>query len=91
MLLRPVLLFYQWLTRSFIAQICSRILEGLEIKVPECFCRYTGHVNGIADCAVVLATKFASHFESVCKSVKTHKVGLLKPNVMPSEHNTVDL
>jgi len=32
-------------------------------------------VDGVADCAVI-ATNFAKHFESVCKSVKTHNEAL---------------
>jgi len=46
-------------------------------------------VDGVADCAVI-ATKFAKHFELVCKSVNTHNEDL-KPNIMHSEHNTADL
>jgi len=48
-------------------------------------------VDGVADYAVIgLANNFAKHFESICKSVKTHNE-LLKPNIMPLEHNTADL
>ena len=46
------------------------------------------HIDGVADCAVI-ATKFAKHFESVCKLKLI--MGLLKPNIMPLEHTTVDL
>ena len=46
----------------------------IKSKFPQCFCRHCSG-DGVADCAVI-ATNFAKHFESVCKSVKTHNEAL---------------
>jgi len=43
-------------------------------------------VDGVGDCAVI-ATNFARHFESVCKSVKTHNESLnTKYNVIRAQY-----